>query len=154
MTASMLQIFNAIITDVTGSTKRFGRITDPWQLSIDGDVLEHNVTVAASSIQVLYDGSVDGFATATFLWCRAWYNAVLQVDFDTAGAYGVRYQTYYVKGSGEANKFGPALWLPDLQGYANFTTNFAAGTLVYPDKVRIKNLDASNANKIEFFCGD
>ena len=151
---TILHATTSIFTKVSGDEKRFGDAGVPYQISIDGDVISKSLTVAADGTATLYDGSVDGFATASFYWIRSWYTIAIEVTYDTAGTYGVQYYPARVVGSGEDNKFGPALWVPDAKSYANYTAAFAAGTFVYPDLIKMKNLDSTNATRVEFFCGD
>ena len=150
----MVEFVNAITTRSNDRTKDFGAVNRPYFMSADGDMYDGIITVAASTSKTLYDGTTDLFTTISWLWIRSEYDAAVELVYDTANAYGTRYQTYYLEGAGEEGEYGPPLVLANTYAYANYTTSFAAGTLVKPDKVLVKNLDTTNANTFEFLLGE
>ena len=151
-----VQFINSIKTKVQGRRVEYGDVTDPYFLAISGDITERRVTVAAEETAVLFDGAQTdtAFATASFVWVRSDRDCVLELTYDTANTYGTVIQTQYVKGTDETGIMGPAVCLPDARAYANYTVDFAAGTLVYVDKIQVKNTDTADSAIVEFICGD
>jgi hypothetical protein len=152
--ATMVEFIAAIVTRENDRTKQYGEVNRPTFISADGDIKEVTTTLAASASATLYNGTTDPFTTCAFIWVRSEYDAAIELTCDTANTYGTTRATLYLEGSGEAGEFGPPVMLANAQMYANYTAAFAAGTLCGIDKVMVKNLDTTNTNKIEFFCGE
>lgn len=152
--ATMLEFVNALVTRLNDRTQRFGEVNRPYFMSADGDMYAVEYVVAAATAKTVYNGATDLFATISWLWVRSEFDAVVELVYDTANTYGTRYQTYYIEGSGVSGEYGPPLVLPNTYAYANFTTNFAAGTLCKPDILRIKNIDTTNTSRVEVVFGE
>jgi hypothetical protein len=149
-----LEFINALVTRSNDRSKRFGEANRPYFMAADGDMYDVEYSLAAATAKTFYNGATDLYTTISWLWVRSEFDAAVEIVYDTANAYGTRYQTYYLEGSGEAGEYGPPLVLANTYAYANFTTNFAAGTLCKPDIVRVKNLDTTNASRIEIAFGE
>lgn len=131
-----------------------GSLTRPHDFAVNDDSSKQRITVAADGTAELFDGSeTDPFATVKTLWIASDRDLVVQLTFDTAGTYGKEVQTRYVLGSGNTGEMGPPLFDAECQAYANYTEDYAAGTLVYADRVTIENQDGSNSAIVEFFVG-
>jgi len=151
----LVEIATRLITKRYGRPIQMGEIDEPFFMGMNNDYVKGHRVVAASGTAELFDGSEsDPFATASLIWIRSDRDCVVQLTYDTAGTYGKEVHTMAVKGSGEAGVMGPPLLVPDAQAYANYTEDFAAGTLVYCDRVTIENTDSSNAANIEYFIAD
>lgn len=143
------------LTFLRGTRKiQFGEVESPYEKALDEESVALYIEIAASGTAELFDGAeTDPFATAKMIWVASDRDCVLQLTFDTAGQYGKEVITLAVEGSGEAGVMGPPTQLPLAQAYANYTEDFADGTLVYCDRVTIKNTDSSNAAYVEAFIG-
>lgn len=152
--ANLLELIGSVVTRDGDDSRQVGRVNEPFFLSIDGDAVVKRYTIAAATTKLLFDGSADEFATVSFLAIRVEQDSALELVFDTANTYGTRQQTYYLVGSGVAGEYGPLLIIPSAKAYANYTSPFAAGTLVSADKVRVKNLSSTTASKVELIYGE
>lgn len=153
--AAILELTTGMVVRRGSDAERIGRVDEPYFLSIDGDMVRKDITLAASGSGTVYNGGGDEeWSDISFLAVRSEYDAVVEMTFDTADSYGTTYQTNYVEGSGESGRYGPWHVFPNCQAYANYTANFAAGTLVYCDYVRVLNTDSSNATKVQVVYGE
>lgn len=150
---TMAEFVGAVIHRVGVTPEKFGDPLDSAFRSLTGNVVRKTVEIAASTTKLLFDGAADEIATVSVVAIRSDQTGVLELVFDTANAYGTTYQTLEVIGSGVAGEYGPALIIPNARAYANYTSPFAAGTLVAADKIRFKNLSATETARIEILYG-
>lgn len=147
------EIIGSIIHRVGDVSDKF---SDQWEsafISLTGNVVRKTVEIGSSTTKLLFDGSADELATVSIVAIRSDLTGALELVFDTANLYGTKQQTYEVIGSGVAGEFGPALIIPSARAYAGYTSPFAAGTLVAADKIRFKNLSATETCRIEILYG-
>lgn len=151
--ASILQLISSVVLQEADNPRRIGRIDEPFFISLDGDIIRKSFSLAAATAVCVFDGDAEPITTIEFLAVRADQDSSLELSFDTDNDYGTERIALSIKGSGVAGEYGPLHVFPITQGYANYTANFAAGTLVYCDYVRVKNLHATEASRVEVFYG-
>ena len=153
--SELLRLVNSLTTRRNGNKIQYGSTDSPYEMAMSHDLSSGFKTIAASGNAELFDGSeTDPFTTASIIWIRSDRDLSVQLTFDTAGVAGKVVQTYYVLGGGDTKVMGPPLLLADARAYANYTEDFAAGTLYYCDRVLVLNEDSSNSAYVEFFIGD
>lgn len=147
------EILGSVIHRVGESSEKFGDQWDSAFLSLTGNVVRKTMEIAAATIKLLFDGAADEIATVSIVAIRSDQTGVLELVYDTANTYGTKQQTHEVIGSGVAGEYGPPLIIPSTRAYAGYTSPFAAGTLVAADKIRFKNLSATETCRIEILYG-
>lgn len=151
--ASLAQVLGSILHRVGESVEMFGGMHDGPFVSLDGNISHKTFDIAVSTAKLIFDGSADEIATVKILAIRAEQTGILELTFDSAGTYGIVRHTYEVLGSGVAGEYGPALIIPNVKAYANYTSPFGGGTLVYADRIRFKNMSSTEISRIEIFYG-
>jgi hypothetical protein len=147
------EILGSIVHRVGDSVESFGDQLESAFRSLSGNVIRKTMEIGSSTTKLLFDGSNDEIATVSIVGIRSDQTGVLELVYDTANTYGTTYQTLEVLGSGVAGKYGPALIIPNSRAYAGYTSPFSAGTLVAADKIRFKNLSATETCRIEILYG-
>jgi hypothetical protein len=73
------------------------------------------------------------------------YDLMVELTTDYGNDVGDEPHTFGLLGSGTTGTWGPPLILTRDDSYANYTVNFGGGTLDVIDRVRVRNLSASQA---------
>lgn len=123
----------------------------PRVIAGDGRIFDNRVSVAASSTAELYDASKD-LSDFDFLSIETDLNVIIQFVIDDNNGVGERVGTLGLLGSGTAGTFGPCFELHRDDGYANYTVDFAGGTLDFIERITAKNLDATAAATVRLFA--
>ncbi len=76
---------------------------------------------------------------------------MVELITDQGADVGTVVSTVQVAGTGTTGSYGAGFSLASDTSYANYTTNFAAGTLDVIDKILVKNLSTTQAAKV-YFC--
>lgn len=147
------EIIGSIIHRVGDSVELFGDQLESAFRSLSGNVVRKTMEIGSATTKLLFDGANDEIATVSIVAIRSDQTGVLELVYDTSNTYGTTYQTLEVLGSGVAGKYGPALIIPNSRAYAGYTSPFSAGTLVAADKIRFKNLSATETCRIEILYG-
>ncbi len=137
-----LQVFQqAIITDASGERYSMGSMVDPVNLSADfeGAVERQVYQVTAGSTQQILHPVYSAADTFSFLWVRANQDDVyLELVTDDNASIGTEAYTVLLKK-------GLAFLLGSDNSYANYTRNFAGGTIDVIDQVNVKNTGSATA---------
>lgn len=138
-----LQIFTAVkIIDESGRKFSLGSLVQPHSLStlINGRMDFNTFAVAAAATATLWDATTSPCADFQFLWIESDLDdAVIELITDQNAGVGTEEFTLKLRR-------GVPFILAHNVSYANYTTNFAAGTLDVVDKILVKNLASSTAN--------
>lgn len=124
------------VTDAHGNTHR-ARVES--RTTVDGRVSDEDFSVAASTTVTLYDATVDSVSAFDFLWIESDEDVVLEFITDQNNGVGKEVYTVTLIGGGEPFLLGSNV------SYANYTTNFAGGTLDVIDKILCRNLGTDTA---------
>lgn len=124
------------VTDESGNTHRGSRETTK---TVDGIVSDETFSVAASTTVTLYDSTVDSVSAFDFLHVESDEDVMLELITDQNNGVGKEVFTVTVTGGGEP------FVLDSNVSYANYTTNFAGGTLDVIDKILCRNLGTETA---------
>jgi hypothetical protein len=138
-----LQVFQyAVLTDARGERHTLGSMVDPANLysGYSGLVERKVYSLAASTTVAVYDPAASPASSFTFLWIRSDRDDVM-VELTTDTNNGVGDERYTVK-----LRKNLALVLGSDDSYANYTANFAGGTLDVIDYVRIRNIGSETAS--------
>lgn len=147
------EILGSIVHRVGDSVESFGDQLESAFRSLSGNVVRKTMEISTSAVKLLFDGANDEITTVSIVGIRATQTGVLELVYDTANVYATTYQTLEVLGSGVADKYGPALIIPNTRAYAGYTSPFSAGTIVAADKIRFKNLSSTDVCRIEILYG-
>ena len=128
--------FEFSVTDTNGNTHRV--LVEP-RVTVDGRVSYQEFSVAANTTVTLYDSTTDACDDFDFLWIDSNEDVILELITDQNNGVGKRSATIEVTGG------GPPEILGSDASYANYTTNFAGGTLDVIDKILCRNLGTDTA---------
>lgn len=131
---------------VDGELIAGGSFESPTSISVTGEIHQQVFSVEANSTQLLYNNELSGF---TFLWIQSDRDIILEFTTDVGNDVGDEVYTLELAGTGTANLYGVPFILGSDDSYANYTVNFAGGTLDVIDRIRCRNLDTSNAAKVK-----
>lgn len=145
-----VQVYNYFSVIIDGEKIEGGSLERPVNISVAGEVHQQVFSVEVSSSQEIWDSRDGTIGNFDFLFIQADRDVVLQLTVDVGGQVGKVNSTITVKGTGTANKYGPALVLGADDAYASdYTEDFAAGTLDVIDRLVVKNNDSTNAAKVK-----
>lgn len=147
MSAATVRLWSRLEVVVNGQVIAAGRrLTDaPHKISLaSGIVHEQTVSIAAGSSAKLFDVD-DDIADFDLLWIESDQTVVLQLVTDDDADVGEELGTVTLTGSGTAGTYGPPFFLVGDDSYANFTVDFAGGTLDVIERINAKNNGSSAA---------
>lgn len=120
-----------------------GSLTVPVEIEVAGTVLDLRGELAAEATKSLWAASDASPADFDYLWFEADQDCQLEITVDTNNGVGDEILCIKVF----ANQ--PFQLIQD-SAYANYTANFAAGTLDVIDRIRVKNLSTEDAAAYRF----
>lgn len=134
--AVLSMVVQFAVTDSHGTTHVGG--VSP-RITCDGRVSDEDFSVASSTTVTLYDATVDAVSAFDFLWIESDEDVMLELITDQNNGVGKEVYTIEVIGGGPPQIFS------SNASYANYTTNFAGGTLDVIDKILCRNLGDDTA---------
>jgi hypothetical protein len=146
----MASIYNYsyVLATVNGRKYEFGSLTTPTTIAAAGDdVYELITSVAVSTSIKIFDVDED-LADFDFLLVAADWDLQLQVVVDDDGDVGEAAFTLPVEGSGTTGTWGPPVIFASDDSYANYTVDFAGGTLDVIERLNVKNNSATQAAQV------
>lgn len=151
--AGTIQIFHNVVVDAgDGNPIRHGSMTAPTILTFTGEVKPIVVDVATETTVKLLDVSVDHMTAFSYVMIAADQDVMIELVTDDGNEVGERVYTIKIEGSGTAGTYGPAFELHSNVSYANYTVNFAAGTLDTIETIRVRNLSTTTAAKVRMIA--
>jgi len=135
---------------VDGEKLSAGSNIEPVGIDIAGnEITNDSIVIAANTVVKVWDKDESGVGDFDFLYLACDRDLKVELTIDLGAEVGTRLQTFTLKGTGTAGKYGLPFMLGDDAAYASdYTASFAAGTLDTIERIRVKNLDASNAAKL------
>ncbi len=132
--ATTLRFWRYFQLQVNGVTHKGGHLSTPVTVSLDGDVFDVTNTIAATTTWDAWtSGAEQSVTDFDFLYIESELDDVLvELTIDNAGDVGDEIITIQLK------KDIPLILGSDT-GYANYTADFAGGTLDVIDRIRIRN---------------
>jgi len=110
--------------------------------TLDGDTADDRTfSVGAETTVTLWDATVSPVSAMSFLWIEAEASVVIELITDQNAGVGKEVFTITIEP-------GKPFMLGSNVSYANYTTNFAGGTLDVIDKILCRNLDADDAAEV------
>lgn len=143
-----VHIYQYMSVTIDGKTYSWGSLVDPASVSITGLKNERVVAVAASTTVKLFDSSVDPIGSFEICWLQTDFDVMIEFVTDDNSTVGDEPWTNKLRGSGVANKYGPAKLLSYDDSYAGYVKNFGGGTLDVIDIIRARNLSATQAAQV------
>lgn len=129
-----------------------GSLSTPADVSLaSGLRYDKEFTVGIETTKKLFDASVE-FATFELIAVQCDLDLMLEMVTDDGNEVGERAFTIGLRGSGVAGKFGMLFFLPKQISYANYTVNFAAGTLDLIEVLRVRNLSTTDSAKVRILA--
>ena len=143
------RLYQRLEIDIDGITYSLGSRDVPQTITFGSDLhVLKTLNVAASGTTEVFDVD-DDLADFDVLAIACDRNLVLELVTDDDGNVGQEDFTIGLLGTGTDNDFGPLFVLTRDDSYANYTVAFAGGTLDVIERLTVKNLDASNAAKVQ-----
>lgn len=146
----MASIYNYsyVIATVGGKKYEFGSLTEPQTITAAGnDTYELRKTVATSTAIEIFDVD-NNLADFDFLLVASDFDLQLQMIVDQDDDVGRVAFTLPLTGSGTAEEYGPPIILCDDDSYANYTYDYAGGTLDVIERINVKNLSTTQAAQV------
>jgi len=145
-----IQVISYVQATVNGITYKFGSTSEAQAITAAGDdVNVFTATVATETTVTLWDDS-ERLADFDFLLVACDQNLMLELQTDSDNDVGIESYTLPLTGSGTTGTWGVPFILTRDDSYANYTANFAGGTLDVIELVRVRNLSASTT--AQAFC--
>lgn len=149
---AILNLINfASITDSTGQKHTFGSLSTAKQITCAGHVESRTFTIGTETTVKVWDSTESPSSNFDFMAIEVDRNAMLEMITDDDNSVGQEQYTVGLLGSGTAGIPGPPYMLSRDDSYANFTTQFAGGTLDVITTLYVRNLDASNSLQCQIF---
>ena len=145
-----LYLYSYLVGSVNGERYEAGSLTTPVGKTV---TLAYEImkSVAPTTTVELFDASKD-LSAFQLLWIASDYDVMLELSTDINATYGERDATVELVGSGTAGTYGTPFILTSDASYANYTVNFAAGTLDVIDRIRARNLSSTNTAKVRILA--
>lgn len=141
MTAKVhLQQFLSI--QVNGQVTQLGGLVTPTTLDVTGLVYDKKVLCALNTTKKLFDVTTD-LADFNVLAFETDYDVIIELVTDDDNSVGERSYTFELKGSGIEGVMGPAIIFTSDSSYANYTVNFAGGTLDVIQTARCRKISGA-----------
>ena len=141
--AATLQVYSYLTALVDGVLEEFGSLTSPNSVSLTGNVRKIKATVGTTTTKTLYESSTDLPATFSLALIACDFDVYLEQIADNDGSIGDEAFAQLLRGSGVANKWGIPFIIPKQAAYANYSKNFAGGTVDVITTIRCRNLSSS-----------
>jgi hypothetical protein len=140
-------VYSYLVGSINGRRYEAGSLTNPIGKTV---TLAYEIikSVAPTTTVELFDTSKD-LSAFQLLWIASDYDLMLELSTDTNATYGERDATVELVGSGIAETYGMPFILGSDASYANYTVNFAAGTVDVIDRIRARNLSSTNTAKVQ-----
>lgn len=149
----MVNLFQYAIVNIKGRVYRLGSIDVPIPVVELGEGDYGDIDIAPETTVTLFDVATGRLDQFDFAWIQTDFDVMLELITDDGNDIGQEEATLELKGTGTANKLGPALILGSDASYAGYTTNFGAGTLDKIEKILARNLSESNTASVRVFFG-
>lgn len=151
--SGQVQIFQNVVIDAgDGNPIRHGSMSEPTVITFTGEIKNSVVDVAASTTVKILDLSVDQISAFSYLLLASDQDVMIELVTDDGNEVGERVYTIKLIGSGTAGTYGAPFQLLSNVSYANYTVNFAAGTLDYIETIRARNLSATTSAKVRLIA--
>lgn len=140
MAAITIKLISNFTVAVNGVYVMNGSTAPTSITAASGLVFDRTLTIANGATAVLWDAAAATNVTDfDFLWITSDQNIQIELNTDQNNSIGDEFGTVTV---------GPnaPLVLASDDSYANYTANFATGTLDVIDRIRAKNSSGSTAN--------
>lgn len=135
---------------IDGERFGFGSNIEPVSIDIAGAELTNDaIIIAANTVVKVWDKDESGVGDFDFMLLAADRTLYVELTVDIGGEVGTALFTLPLLGTGVDGKYGLPLMLGADDAYASdYTASFAAGTLDLIERIRVKNLDTTNAAKL------
>lgn len=145
MTAT-LRFWRGFHVEVDGVARRGGDIAQPVSITIAGAVKDDVKVIGTTTTWDAWaSGAEEPLSDFDFLWIESELDGVqVELTIDKGAEVGREVLTITLK------KDVP-LVLADDAGFANYTVDFAGGTLDVIDQIRIRNPDGTNTANVRLF---
>jgi hypothetical protein len=145
-----VQLYQYAVIDIPGETpKKMGSLTEAKTIDLDdAEVFDQTFKVAASGVTKIFDvAENEALGDADFIWMEC--DLDVWVQFTTSAGASDVYYVEELKGSGTANKMGPARVLgSDNSQLQDGTIDLLDGTADTIDEIWVKNQDSTNAARV------
>lgn len=132
--------------DIAGARHQSNPDMEVAKITLTDDVFDdRRFTLAQDDIVTLWAASSSPCESPKVIWIESDQEVILELTVDANGGVGTEIITATVAA-------GVPFCLASCQAYANYTTNFAGGTLDVLDRVKCKNLGEDDAS-VRFFAG-
>ena len=150
MSTPKVYVRTAVNALVKGEPLRFGSGLEVVSVDIAGDEVSKDIiTVGASTTVKIWDKDESGVGDFDFLLLAATRTLYVEFTVDIGGEVGTFPFVLPLAGTGTDTQFGVPLMLGADDAYASdYTANFGAGTLDKIERIRVRNLDSTNASKV------
>lgn len=146
------RVWQRVEIEIDGNTFGIGSREVPQTITIgDDESFVKTFNVAASGTTEIFDVDND-MSEFDILAVRCDRNLILELVTDDDGDVGEEDFTVGLLGTGTDDDFGPLFILTRDDSYANYTVAFAGGTLDVIERLTVKNLDSSNAAKVQILA--
>lgn len=110
--------------------------------TLNGDTADDRTfSIAAETTKTLWDATVSPVTALSFLWIETDADVMIELITDQNAGVGKEVFTITIEA-------GKPFVLGSGVSYANYTTNFAGGTLDVIDKILCRNLDTADAAEV------
>lgn len=142
--ALTLQLYSYFLCTGGAAPQWGGSLHTPVSMSIDGTFFRRDYSVAVETTVKVFD--VDQhLANFDFLWMQTDFDVMVEFVTDDDADVGEVVSTMKLRGTDIAGSYGFPLILAYDDSYANYTVNFAAGTLDVIETIRVRNLSTTDA---------
>lgn len=143
-------LYSYLVGNINGERYEAGSLTIPVGKTV---TLAYEIikSVAPTTTVELFDATED-LSAFQLLWIASDFDLMLELSTDTNATYGERDATVELVGSGTALTYGTPFILAGDASYANYTVNFAAGTVDVIDRIRARNLSSTNTAKVRILA--
>lgn len=134
-----LNVYKGMDLQIGGEPIVRGSRSAPIAISVDGVTQEFHKQVLTTAIWNVWQAGGDVIPDFDYLWIETDQDVELELTCDFSGNVGTVVFAFSVKSGRPFDLLSDDAW-------ANYTANFASGTLDVIDRIRIKNTSGSTAN--------
>jgi hypothetical protein len=146
--AAVVRLYQYAVVEVDGHIDEFGSMTIPRMISLAGQRVVKDFTIAVSTEQNIFDLANEVITDFDFMWIASDFDLLCEVVVDDAADVGEVAFTLDLIGTDRVGDMGPAIVFCSDDSYANNTAGFA-GTLDQIERIRVKNESSTQAAKVE-----
>lgn len=141
--ASTVRFFSYLEVEIEGEKHRIGSLSEARTLSVTGAALDLRKIIGTSTTWDVWESGADEPMTDFDVLCieSELSGVIVELTADKGGEVGTRVFTVELTADCPFFLFSDGSW-------ANYTADFAAGTLDVIDRIRIRNVNASSTASV------